>query len=187
MKKYYVLETLTEAEIDTELDHNIRQHLALCFTDSPDKFQSVRVWHNTKPRFTIIHRDRSGRVLGHAALVIRSITFGWNSRNNVASLQGVSVDPDCRGTGMAQQLVARALEAAVFCGYPYAILFCKEDRVPFYQHIGWKLTDDSVVMRNLDDNPIKMRSNCPMYKVLGNVPFPEGPVDVHTPLELPPE
>ena len=181
MKKYFVLETLAEERIDAELDREIREMLAVCFPESPDKFRSERVWHNTRPQFSVIHRDRSGQILGHVAVVIRSITFGWNSCNNVASIQGVAVAEECRGFGLAEQLIARALEEAVYEGYQYAILFCKEPLVPFYRKIGWKLTDDSVVMRNLDDNPILMRSNCPMYKELGKSPFPEGPVDVHTP------
>ncbi|MDR1384136.1 MAG: hypothetical protein LBJ67_09865, partial [Planctomycetaceae bacterium] len=51
----------------------------------------------------------------------------------------------------------------------------------FYLKLGWRLTDDSVIMRNEQDAPIRMRSNCPMYKELTVQTFPEGPVDVHTP------
>jgi len=181
MKRYFVLETLTENEIDASLDLKIREHLKRCFPESPEKFQQVRVWHNTSPKFTVIYRDTSGRVLGHVAMVVRTITTTWNWRYNVASLQGVSVDEECRGGGLAQQLVVRVLEEAKQEGYLYAILFCREPLVAFYQKMGWRLADDSVVMRNMEDNPITMKSNCPMYKELTGAPFPEGPVDVHNP------
>jgi len=197
----YELETLDESEIHPALDSRIREHLRLCFPDSPEKFQLRRVWHNTKPEYTVIcragnavsprppvaSRDRNiekDTVIGHVAGVIRTITTTWNWRYNVASMQGVSVAPEFRKTGLAVQMLERALEEAKKRGYLYAILFCKEPLVAFYEKLGWRLTDDSVIMRNEQDCPIKMRSNCPMYKVLTETPFPEGPVDVHHPEQV---
>jgi len=197
----YELETLDESEIHAALDSRIREHLRFCFPDSPEKFQLHRVWHNTKPEYTVICRaggakcpplstvlgDRkleNDTVIGHVAVVIRTITTTWNWRYNVASMQGVSVAPEFRKSGLAAQMLERALDEAKKRGYLYAILFCKEPLVAFYEKQGWRLTDDSVIMRNEQDCPIKMRSNCPMYKELTETPFPEGPVDVHHPEQV---
>ncbi|MCL2347525.1 MAG: GNAT family N-acetyltransferase [Planctomycetaceae bacterium] len=202
----YKLETLDESKIHAVLDSQIREHLRLCFPDSPEKFQSHRIWHNTKPEYTVICRAGSAvsshsptasgdaasgdrtfendTVIGHVAVVIRTITTTWNWRYNVASMQGVSVSPEFRKTGLAVQMLERALDEAKKRGYLYAILFCKEPLVAFYEKQGWRLTDDSVIMRNEQDSPIKMRSNCPMYKALTETPFPEGPVDVHHPEQV---
>ena len=197
----YELETLDESDIQAALDSRIREHLRFCFPDSPEKFQLRRVWHNTKPEYTVICRAGSAKyplspaapggrklendaIIGHIAVVIRTITTTWNWRYNVASMQGVSVAPEFRKTGLAVQMLERALDEAKKRGYLYAILFCKEPLVDFYEKQGWRLTDDSVIMRNEQDCPIKMRSNCPMYKVLTETPFPEGPVDVHNPEQV---
>jgi len=180
------LEVLEESAIDAALDKQIREHLRRCFPDSPDKFQEHRVWHNVSPEYTVILRKQSGgfdipAVVGHVGVVIRTITTTWNWRYNVASIQGVSVAEEYRNEGHAARMIECALEEANRRGYLYAVLFCKEPIVPFYLKLGWRLTDDSVIMRNDEDTPIRMRSNCPMYKELTIQTFPEGPVDIHTP------
>jgi len=189
MNDLYHLETLDESAVDAALDKQIREHLSCCFPDSPDKFQSRRVWHNVSPEFTVLIRrtpDGHGRssVIGHVAVVIRTITTTWNWRYNAASIQGVSIAKDYRHAGLSVRMLDRALDEARRRDYLYAVLFCKEPLVPFYEKQGWRLTDDSVVMWNEQDCPIEMRSNCPMVKELTDQPFPEGPVDVHNPEQV---
>jgi len=189
MAELYSLETLDESAIDSILDARIREHLTLCFPDSPDKFLSRRVWHNVSPEFTVLIRRKSGdnhpvSIIGHLAVVIRTITTTWNWRYNVGSVQGVSVAEEYRHTGLAVRMLERSLDEARRRGYLYAVLFCKEPLVEFYEKQGWRLTDDSVIMWNEQDCPITMRSNCPMIKELTNQPFPEGPVDVHNPEQV---
>ena len=188
MSETYELETVEENAVCPDLDLRIRAHLEQCFPDSPEKFQIRRVWHNVSPEYTILaHRklhDDSTQLVGHVAVVVRTITTTWNWRYNVASIQGVSVAEQCRHAGLALRMLALALEEARRRSYDYAVLFCKEPLVSFYEKQGWRLTDDSVIMRNEQDCPIKMRSNCPMYKELTEKPFPEGPVDVHNPEQV---
>ena len=188
MAEPYPLETIDENAIDVALDSRIREHLSRCFPDSPDKFLSHRIWHNIPPDYTVLVRqkqsDGSDFVIGHIAVVIRTITTTWNWRYNAASLQGVSVAEGYRHTGLATQMLKCALDEAKRRGYLYAVLFCKEPLVPFYEKQGWHLTDDSVIMWNEQDCPIKMRSNCPMYKELTEKSFPEGPVDLHNPEQV---
>ena len=190
MNDPYPLETLDENVIDAAIDSRIREHLTRCFPDSPDKFREHRIWHNLSPEYTVLVRRQAGGangrdlIIGHVAVVIRTITTTWNWRYNAASIQGVSVAEDFRHTGLAVQMIDRALDEARRRGYLYAVLFCKEPFVPFYENLGWRLTDDSVVMWNEQDSPITMRSNCPMYRELTDKPFPEGPVDVHNPEQV---
>ena len=190
----YHLETLEENAIDAVLDARIREHLSRSFPDSPDKFQSYRVWHNVSPDYTVLVRqkengdgsanDEADLIIGHIAVVIRTITTTWNWRYNAASIQGVSVAEGFRHVGLATLMLKRAIDEAKRRGYLYAVLFCKEPLVPFYEKQGWRLTDDSVIMWNEQDCPIEMRSNCPMYKELTDQSFPEGPVDVHNPEQV---
>ncbi|MBQ4203246.1 MAG: GNAT family N-acetyltransferase, partial [Thermoguttaceae bacterium] len=87
-----------------------------------------------------------------------------------------------RKTGLSVKLLDVALKKARRMGYPYAILFCREPLVKFYQRNGWQFPDDSMVMWRDREYPIHMQSNCPMYRTLGKEPFPQGPLDVHNPL-----
>jgi len=190
MNEPYHLETIDENVIDAVLDARIREHLTRCFPDNPDKFRQHRIWHHLSPEYTVLVRQQEGgnnstaSIIGHVAVVIRTITTTWNWRYNAASIQGVSVAEEFRHAGLAVQMIDLALDEARRRGYLYAVLFCKESFVPFYEKLGWRLTDDSVVMWNEQDCPITMRSNCPMYKELTDQPFPEGPVDVHNPEQV---
>ena len=174
------IEVVEENDLQPEEDQQIRELLRLCFPDWSSIFRNHRIWHSTPPVYSVIVRE-SGHVVGHIAVVVRTITTTWNFRYNVASIQGVCIAPDKRRTGLAGRLLQEALQEATRRGFLFAILYCKEFLVPYYLSQGWKLADDSVVMWNNHDLPISMRSNCPMYYELGGVSFPEGPLDVHSP------
>lgn len=175
-----LVEVIDENDVDAELDSQIRKLLATCFPHWSDIFEHRRLWHQTRPLVTVVVRDNDV-VVGHVALVVRTITTTWNFRYNVASIQGVCVAPDHRRQKIARQMLDTAANEARQRGFQFAILYCHESLVQFYEWLGWKLADDSIVMWNQRDLPIAMRSNCPMYLELTNHPFPEGPIDVHSP------
>jgi predicted N-acetyltransferase YhbS len=174
------IEIIEENDLQPNEDRQIRELLGLCFPDWSDIFRQHRTWHSTPPIYSVIVRE-GGSIIGHIAVVVRTITTTWNFRYNVASIQGVCVVPDKRCSGLASRLLREALHEAARRGFLFAILYCKEFLVPFYLSQGWNLADDSVVMWNSRDLPVSMRSNCPMYVELGDFPFPEGPLDVHSP------
>jgi predicted N-acetyltransferase YhbS len=174
------VEIVQENDIQPDEDRQIRELLCLCFPDWGNIFRDNRTWHSTSPIYSVIVRQE-GQIIGHLAVVVRTITTTWNFRYNVASIQGVCVAPDKRRAGLSRRLLQVALQEAAKRGFLFAILYCKESLVPFYSSQGWKLADDSVVMWNSRDLPVFMRSNCPMYYELSDTLFPEGPLDVHSP------
>jgi predicted N-acetyltransferase YhbS len=174
------IEMIDEHILNADLDLRIRELLCHCFPDWADIFQHSRVWHSTRPLYSVIAQNQD-RVVGHVAVAVRALTTTWNFRYNVASVQGVCVESEFRRTGLAHRMLRKVLDEAAKQKFPFAILFCKEYLVSFYLSQGWKLADDSMVMWNQRDLPISMRSNCPMYYELTDIPLPEGPLDVHSP------
>lgn len=174
------VEILDERTIDAGLDRRIREMLCRCFPDWQEIFQKRRIWHSTPPMFSVLAEDEE-KLVGHIAAVVRTITTGWNFRYNVISIQGVCVLPEAQHCGLAHRMLQKVLEESKRRQFLFAILYCKEPLVNFYTSQGWKLADDSIVMWNQRDLPISMRSNCPMYYELSDVPFPDGPLDVHSP------
>ena len=174
------IDVLNESAIDEKLDAQLRDYLVEIFPNWESIFRTRRAWHDASPVFTVLAREKeSGKIVGHVAVVERTITNAWNWRYRVASVQGVSVAPERRKTGLAPQLLEIAVDESRRRGYKYAILFCREPLVPFYQRNGWRLPEDSMIMWRDKELPIHMQSNCPMYRALGVDPFPEGPIVVH--------
>lgn len=185
------IQTLDESQIDATLDREIRRFLVETFPNWADVFRTRRAWHDARPVRTVLatvptsaESEPSGvgfRVVGHVAVVERAITTCWNWRYAVAGVQGVSVAPEFRKTGLSTRLLDVALAESTALGYPFAVLFCREPLVPFYERNGWRLPNDSMIMWKDRELPIHMQSNCPMYRELSGETFPEGPIDVHNP------
>lgn len=189
------IRTLDESQIDATLDREIRRFLVETFPNWADIFRTRRAWHDARPVRTVLATVPTSaptnaesvpngidfRVVGHVAVVERTVTTCWNWRYAVAGVQGVSVAPDFRKTGLSTRLLDVALAESAALGYPFAVLFCREPLVPFYERNGWRLPNDSMVMWKDRELPIHMQSNCPMYRELSDETFPEGPIDVHNP------
>lgn len=183
MSDLLTIKTINETETGKELDLQIRRYLLDIFPEWGEVFKKRRAWHDAIPFFTVLAMEQ-GEIVGHIAVVERTITTSWNFRYDAASFQGVSIRPDRRGQRLSLRLLDRALDESRKRGYPFAILYCREPLVPFYQKTGWKLPEDSMIMWRERALPIAMRSNCPMYRELKDIPFPEGPTDVHNPLPM---
>ncbi|MCF0233345.1 MAG: GNAT family N-acetyltransferase [Thermoguttaceae bacterium] len=174
------LETVAESDVDPALDAQIREFLLEYFPNWADVFKTRRTWHDAPPVFTTLARCE-GKIVGHVAVVERTITTRWNWRYLAASIQGVAVARDFRKTGLSTKILDLALQEAADAGYKFAILFCREPLRPFYERNGWKLPNDSMIMWRDRELPIHMQSNCPMCRELSDEPFPEGELDVHNP------
>ncbi|MBQ9875031.1 MAG: GNAT family N-acetyltransferase [Thermoguttaceae bacterium] len=175
------VQILRESEIDERLDARLRSFLISIFPNWESIFRKRRAWHDAPPVFTVLATEPSGKIVGHVAVVERTISTEWNARFAIASFQGVSVIPERRGSGLSTRLLDVALEESKRVGYPFAALFCREPLVRFYQRNGWKLPYDSMIMWRDRELPIHMQSDYPMYRELGSTPFPEGAIDVHNP------
>lgn len=186
MAESATIQTLDESQIDATRDREIRRFLVETFPNWADIFRTRRAWHDARPVRTVLATvpasdDAPFRVVGHVAVVERAITTCWNWRYAVAGIQGVSVAPEFRKTGLSTRLLDVALAESTALGYPFAVLFCREPLVPFYERNGWRLPNDSMIMWKDRELPIHMQSNCPMYRELSGETFPEGPIDVHNP------
>ena len=186
MAESATIQTLDESQIDATRDREIRRFLVETFPIWADIFRTRRAWHDARPVRTVLATvpssdDAPFRVVGHVAVVERAITTCWNWRYAVAGIQGVSVAPEFRKSGLSTRLLDVALAESTALGYPFAVLFCREPLVPFYERNGWRLPNDSMIMWKDRELPIHMQSNCPMYRELSGETFPEGPIDVHNP------
>jgi GNAT superfamily N-acetyltransferase len=79
-----------------------------------------------------------GRLIAHAGWVpVRALAGG--AAVDAVGLGGVMVHRDHRGRGVGGLLVAGAMARMGALGRPIGLLFCRTQRVPFYQRLGWEV------------------------------------------------
>jgi predicted N-acetyltransferase YhbS len=114
----------------------------------PDDFERI-VDGETDPFGTehlgIVWRDKSGhvgltmesRLIGHAGWVPVQVQGPTGQIVNVLGLGGVMLHRDFRGNGAGRQVVVGAMKRMADLGGSIGMLFCRSERLPFYERIGW--------------------------------------------------
>ncbi|MFF8955595.1 GNAT family N-acetyltransferase [Streptomyces sp. NPDC014894] len=108
-------------------------------------------WLPKEAHFGVRDHDR---LVAHAGLVRVTVAVGA-ARSPVAGLGGVVVAPDARGRGLARAVVAAAMAHARDTGAEYGLLFCLPERVPLYEHLGWRLVDGGLDVEQ-PGGPVRM-------------------------------
>jgi predicted N-acetyltransferase YhbS len=79
-----------------------------------------------------------GRILAHAGWVPADVRAGTGKQLPIVGLGGVMVHRDHRGRGLGHRVVSAAMERMGRLGRPVGMLFCRTQRVPFYERLGWQ-------------------------------------------------
>ncbi len=87
---------------------------------------------------------QEGRIIAHAGWVPADLRVASGERLRIVGLGGVMVHRQHRGMGLGHQLVAVAMDRMGQLGVPIGMLFCRAQRVPFYESLGWHPTGENV-------------------------------------------
>jgi GNAT superfamily N-acetyltransferase len=94
-----------------------------------------------------------GRLIGHAGWVPAEARGRNGEVVSVAGLGGVIIHRDHRGNGAGVELVSGAMRSMAGGGAPLGLLFCRPERLAFYQRLGW-IPLDGVVTADQPSGPI---------------------------------
>ena len=111
------IETIPEWRLSAADEAEIAGLLARCF----DTDFGGRSFFSQHHHLRLVVRER-GRVVGHMALVLRSVDLGGR-RVSVAGLAEVATDPDHRGKGIAAALLKAAMTEAKASPATFMLLF----------------------------------------------------------------
>jgi predicted acetyltransferase len=169
--------TLSETEIDPELDAAIRKSLCTIFPDGISTFSQTRAWHGSVSSWTHIIEDK-GCIIAHLGVVDRSILIG-DKPLHIAGIQGVIVLPEYRRKGLSDQLLIAAMEEAQRREFDLGLLFCMPILEKIYTRCGWRCLSRRNIIRvdeNGDEKPLPEKNIAMEYPLQKNT-FPEG--DIH--------
>lgn len=170
------LEIIEDIKVRAADDAAVRKLLAICFPGDAAFFLKSRVWHSA-PECILIRR--SGReIKGHVAIIIRAVRCG-RVKINIAGIQSLAVNPECRGTGLAQALMTESMAEAWRRKIEFGLLFCVPALERFYASLGWRRIDAPVCMRDETGGkaPLPSKNIC-MVLALSGKAFPEGAIDL---------
>ncbi len=169
--------TLSEAEINPELDAAIRKSLCLVFPDGISTFSKTRAWHGSVSSWTHCIENK-GAVIAHLGVVDRSVLIGEKILR-IAGIQGVIVLPEYRKKGLSDHLLAAAMNEAQRRGFDFGLLFCLPALEKVYARCGWHCLSQRNIIRVDDDGtekPLPQKNIAMEYPLQLNT-FPEG--DIH--------
>ena len=171
-------EVLAECDVSAVADAAIRGLLCTCFPADAKAFAKNRAWHDSSPTYTVLCRIQ-GRIVGHLGIVLRTIRCG-SAETLIAGVQNFCVALAHRGTGIAQELMQRALAEAKQRGVPFGLLFCVPELERLYSAQGWRTIDSSVTMFDEQGSRVPLPAkNIAMVCELGSpTAFPPGPIDL---------
>lgn len=123
-----VLDNLVTADIDNEYAKQILQKI------------------KSNPLHIIFVAEENGKIVGTTTLLIEPKFINRGMR--VGYIEDVSIRKEYEGLGIGSKLVTYATKHAVSVeGCKKILLYCSEKNKTFYEKLGYKLANDSFVMR----------------------------------------
>ena len=126
-----VLENLVSPDInDKEYAKNILQ----------------KIQKNSLHKIFVAEDDSTGEVVGTTTLLIEPKFI--NKGMKVGYIEDVSVRKECEGLGIGSKLLTYATNYAISEeGCRKVLLYCSEKTKPFYEKLGYRLVNDTFVMK----------------------------------------
>lgn len=125
-----VLENLLLPEIDNENTKNILKKIKL----------------NPLHKIFVAQDDTNGKIVGTTTLLIEPKFI--NKGMQVGYIEDVSVRKGYEGLGIGFKLVNHATNYAISNGgCKKILLYCSEKNRPFYEKLGYKLANDTCIMK----------------------------------------
>ncbi|MDR6200915.1 GNAT superfamily N-acetyltransferase [Microbacterium sp. SORGH_AS428] len=94
-------------------------------------------WARTAPHECYV-AEIAGSIRGAAWVVLTERVPSPRALARVtADLQGVYVDPDCRGQGIGQRLIAHVVDEATARGAERVVVHSSDGAVPLYERVGF--------------------------------------------------
>jgi predicted N-acetyltransferase YhbS len=130
-------------------------------------------------------RDKSGhvamvddeRLVAHAGWVPADVHTETGEELRIVGLGGVMVHRSYRGKGLGHRLVSEAMERMALEGPPVGMLFCRTQRVPFYERLGWRATGRQVTADQPTGSAVVPLVTCWTALTEGGV-LPDAPLHV---------
>jgi GNAT superfamily N-acetyltransferase len=168
---------INEEDISSQLDRAIREMLVVCFPADIEHFQRLSWWRSIAV-YRVLGKNDKGSIISHTALVERNIIVGPALKKmRVVGIQSFCVLPDYRGTDLSNKMMSVVLEEGSKRGSDAGLLFCREQLLKVYGHMGWSKYDAAVYTTN-DKKGKTLMPGFTMFYPLNTRQLPAGDIDL---------
>ena len=170
---------INEEDISSQLDKAIREMLVVCFPADIEHFRRLSWWRSIAA-YRVLGKNDKGSIVSHTALVERNIIVGSALKKmRVVGIQSFCVLPDYRGTDLSNKMMSVVLEEGSKRGFDAGLLFCREQLLKVYGHMGWRKLDAAVYMTdNTEGKTLIPSRNITMFYPLNARQLPTGDIDL---------
>lgn len=96
------------------------------------------------PQWGVFVRDDTGELVSYTGVVRREGAVDGVAAI-IGGVGGIATHPDHRGRGYAALGMGRALDYLTSRDIDFALLVCRNELVPYYEGLGWRLFPGTVV------------------------------------------
>jgi len=105
-----------------------------------------KIESNLLHKIFVAEDETSGKIAGATTLLIEPKFI--NKGMKVGYIEDVAVSKDYEGVGIGSKLVTYATNQAIsIYNCKKVLLYCSEKTRPFYEKLGYKIAEDTVVMK----------------------------------------
>ena len=163
-----------DADINPELDAQIKQGLCCCFPNYQNVFSQTRTWNGSTPAWSVIMIQQQ-QIAAYLSVVDRLIRVN-DEQVRIAGIGNLFVMPAHRKTHLSTQLLDIVAKESHKRGYDYGLLFCEPEIQNVYARCGWRMLVGQTIIRVNEsgcDTPLP-KNDIGMYYPLTRTDFPEG-------------
>ncbi len=117
-----------------------------------------------------------GRLIAHAGWLTTSARMAGGETSEVLGLGGVMLHRRYRGDGLGRVVVAGAMDRMRAQTEMIAVLFCRPERLRFYENLGWTPVPDAVTVGQPGGSIVMPLRTCWLSLAEG-ASLPAGPID----------
>ncbi|HJQ76582.1 MAG TPA: GNAT family N-acetyltransferase [Acidimicrobiia bacterium] len=137
-----------------------------------------REWRTTQ--WCVLATDGEDTVASYTGMVIVEGEVD-DEPVRIGGVGGIATHPDHRGRGLARNSIDIALEHMTENGADFALLVCRDQLVPYYESLGWRLFAGTTMNRQWGEAEVFTFNRVMVIDAAGRSPE-DGIIDVAGPL-----
>jgi GNAT superfamily N-acetyltransferase len=154
----------------------LREMKAAVYPENTPGVEENRAREWESPRWGVLLTDGTGQLVSYTGIVTRDVLVDGEPIL-IGGIGGVATHPGHRGKGYAPLGMSHALDFLLGMNAQFALLVCRDDLVDYYDGLGWRLFEGTVVNTQFGEPEVFTYNNVMVGDLASAAPR-EGTIDL---------